>query len=98
MVLVPDQRLSLVPEVAVTREDEGDAVLVGHLDGIFVPNAPTGFRNRGDPVLGREFNAIVHGEEGVGDQHALIVVVLGLGLAHGNLHGVDAVHLAGADA
>ena len=48
-----------MPKVADGGEQEGDTVLVAAVDGVLVPHAAAGLRNRADAVLARFLHGIL---------------------------------------
>src|SRR5215218_11209102 len=93
-----------MPEVAVLGEDHRDAGVLAGLDHLGVAFGAAGLDNRGGAGLDRQLGAVGEGEEGVGGEGGAGEEALGLGAAglaallDREADGVDAAHLAGADA
>ena len=77
-------------------EDHRQAVLVGGLDGLLVAHRAAGLDHRGRPGRRDLVDAVAEGEEGVGADDGPLERQHGL--QRGDPAGVDAAHLAGADA
>jgi hypothetical protein len=80
-------------------EHHGDALLVGGGDHLGVAHGAAGLDDRGGAGLGQHVEAVAEGEEGIRGDHAAGDDEAGvLGLDRSDARGVDAAHLAGADA
>src|SRR5215218_7355237 len=86
-----------VLEVATACEDHRDTGRVGGGDHLGVPHRPARLDDRADARIDRELRTVGEGEEGVGGHRGALHGSL-LRLLQGDSHGVDAAHLAGADA
>ena len=95
-----------MPEMPRAGEHHGDAVVVGGLDHLVVAHRAAGLDHGGGAGLDRDQKAVGKREEGVGgDDRAAGERCRQarrrgriLGLARGDAGGIDAAHLAGADA
>src|SRR5919201_2707909 len=86
----------LVLELARAREDHGDTLAVGGTDRLVVPNRAAGLDDRRDVGRDGTFDAVGKGEVRVRGEHRARSAVAGV--ADGEIYGVDALHLAGANA
>ena len=85
-----------MPEMPNPRHDEGDVVLVADGDGFVVLDGAAGLDDGGDARFGGGFGAVGEGEEGVAGESGTLGRVARL--LDGESDGLDAVHLACADA
>src|SRR5438477_5938475 len=85
-----------VPEVPLPCEDDGDAVLVGGGDHLFVAQGAARLDDRTHARLGQLVDVVAEREEGIAG--ARTTASAGVGLAGGDAYRVDAVLLTGADA
>src|SRR5919202_4870119 len=87
---------TLVLELARSREDHGDSLAVGGTDHLVVPNRAAGLDDRRDVGRDGAFDAVGKGKVRVRGEHRARGAVAGV--ADGEIHRVDALHLAGANA
>src|SRR5690554_1670822 len=88
----------LVTEMAHASEDHGQAMLVGGIDHFLIAHGATRLVHCGDTGCCGGIDAITEGEEGIGRHHgARYLQTFVRSLDAGDLGGVDAAHLAGAD-
>src|SRR5947208_14376842 len=83
-------------EVALAGEDHGEAVLVGRGDDLVVTHRPSRLDNGGHSGPGRGVEPVAEGKEGIAG--ACSAPGAAMSLARGDLHGVDAALLPGANA
>ena len=88
--------LGQMEEVPLAGEDHGDAELVGPRDVVVVLHRAAGLDDDGDAGVGRRLDAVGERVEGVAGAGAALGAAGGLG--RGDLAGLDAVLLTGADA
>src|SRR5207244_5483276 len=85
-----------VPEVALAREDHGEAVLVGRGDDLIVAQGPARLDDGPHAGSGGGVEPVAEGEESIAGTRSARGSCPRL--ADGDLHGVDAALLPGADA
>ncbi len=87
-----DENLGLMLEMADARKNHGHSMLIGGLDGFFIPYGPPWLDNGGYSRLGSHVNPVTEREERIGTKDTAFCGKYGFHL--GDLDGINSAHLA----